>query len=398
MKILCICQHYYPENFQITDICEQLVIEGHEVTVLVGLPNYPTGKIPDEYKHGKKRNEKINGVHVIRCFEIGRKKSAVGLAINYLSYSISASIKVLTEKFDFDIIYSYQLSPILMVIPAVLLKKKYKKPLFLYCCDLWPESMKIMLKNDQSIIYKAVSKLSTYLYRKCDKIAVQSKYFICYFTDFHAIDKDKICYIPQFGDSSYLDMDLNEEHEITNFMFMGNIGIAQDMDCILKAVFLIKEKKYMLHIVGDGTYLTQCKRLVNEYKIQNKVKFYGRCPVSEMPKFYKIADACLLTLKDGLLIGNTIPSKLQGYMAAGKPVIGAINGAAQEVIRKSGCGRCTCAGNAERLSEIMSDFIDNREKYLSCGENGRSYFKSHFTKELYIKNTLKQILDLVGEK
>jgi len=85
-------------------------------------------------------------------------------------------------------------------------------------------------------------------------------------------------------------------------------------------------------------------------------------------------------------------------MAAGKPVIGAINGAAQEIINKSGRGICTNARNAEELSEIMCDFIDNPKKYLSYGENGQNYFKSHFTKEIYIKKILKRMLDLVGEK
>ena len=93
MKLLVVCQYYYPENFQITPICEQLVKDGYDVTVLTGLPNYPTGIVPDEYKKGK-RDEWINGVHVIRSFEIGRKKGVLGLALNYLSFWFSASAKV----------------------------------------------------------------------------------------------------------------------------------------------------------------------------------------------------------------------------------------------------------------------------------------------------------------
>ena len=72
-KILVVCQHYYPENFQITPICEQLVKDGYDVTILTGLPNYPTGIVPDEYKKGH-RDEIINGVHVVRGYEIGRRK------------------------------------------------------------------------------------------------------------------------------------------------------------------------------------------------------------------------------------------------------------------------------------------------------------------------------------
>ena len=73
MKILVICQYYYPEPFRITDICEELVKRGHEVTVVTGTPNYPMGEIYEGYREGEKRDEMINGVKVHRCFTIGRK-------------------------------------------------------------------------------------------------------------------------------------------------------------------------------------------------------------------------------------------------------------------------------------------------------------------------------------
>ena len=334
LSILVVCQYYYPENFQIIDICEELVRRGHRVTVLTGLPNYPTGNIPEEYKHGKKRDEYIKGVHVIRCYEIGRKRGVKGMALNYASYCLSSSIKAIKKFFEFDVIYSYQLSPIFMVLPAVMLKKKYNKPIFLYCCDLWPESMKMMLKDEDSVMFKAVSKVSTFLYKKCDRIAVQSEDFFEYFEKAHDIPIEKLCYIPQMGDDNYISQNFNESHDGINFIFLGNVGIAQDMDCILKAACILKEKNFTIHIVGDGTYLDECKRLAREYGIKDKIIFYGRRPVEEMPKFYKMADACLLTLKDDTWIGRTIPAKLQGYMAAGKPVIGAINGAAQQIFMR----------------------------------------------------------------
>ena len=79
MKILVVCQYYYPESFKVTDVCEALAKNGHNVTVLTGLPNYPTGIVPDEYKGNKKRDEIINGVHVIRCYERGRIKGTINM-------------------------------------------------------------------------------------------------------------------------------------------------------------------------------------------------------------------------------------------------------------------------------------------------------------------------------
>ena len=142
MKILVVCQYYYPEPFRISDICETLVEKGHEVTVLTGLPNYPEGRVLDEYRYGKKRNEVINGVKVIRSFEIGRGSNKLKLFLNYFSFTVSASLKTFfLMKEKFDVVLVNQLSPVMMGIPAMVYKKKHKKKILFYCLDLWPDSL-----------------------------------------------------------------------------------------------------------------------------------------------------------------------------------------------------------------------------------------------------------------
>ena len=399
MKILVVCQYYYPEQFKINDICEQLVIDGHSVTVLTGLPNYPTGKISEEYQWGRKRKETINGVKVLRCFEIGRKIGVIGMALNYASYMLSALVKMFFFKKDFDVIFVYQLSPVFMALPGVVLKRLSHKPLYLYCCDIWPESLKNYISDEKSLIYRTVSKFSSYLYSKCDVITVTSKPFIEYFNKAHSIPINRITYNPQHAEDIYLDMDFSSEDEVTDFVFMGNIGIVQDIDCILDAAEKIKETpNFKVHFVGDGSYLGTSKELVQQKGLGDIVVFHGRHPLEKMPEFYRLADVCLLTLKHDSLVGMTMPSKLQGYMAAGKAVIGAINGAAQEVIEESKCGVCVKASDSFALSEAMKDYIQNLDKYKDCGENGRDYFKKHFTKDIYMKKLEETLYGLVEGK
>ncbi len=396
MKILVVCQYYYPEQFRINDICEQLVRDGHSVTVLTGLPNYPMGKIPSEYRLGRKREEIINGVKVLRSFEIGRKSGVVGMALNYVSYMLSASIKALFLKKDFDIIFVYQLSPVTMALPGIILKKRSSNPLYLYCCDIWPESMKNILPDEGSFIFKIVKRFSRYLYSQCDAITVTSKPFIKYFNQEHSIPSERISYIPQHAEDIYLQMDFSPVDDITDFVFMGNIGIAQDIECILDAAEMIKHiPKFKIHFVGDGSYLEKSKIIAKNKGLDDIVVFHGRHPLEKMPDFYKLADACLLTLKAENFIGLTMPSKLQGYMAAGKPVIGAINGAAQEVIKESQCGLCVNASESNALAKAMRDFIDNPDKYKDCGEKGREYFKQHFTKDIFMKKLENKLNRLV---
>ena len=391
MKILVICQYYYPENFQITPICEQLVRDGYSVTVITGLPNYPTGIIPEEYKKGH-RDEMLNGVHVIRCHEIGRKKGAAYLALNYLSFVRSATktIKKLSE--DFDLIFVYQLSPVLMGLPAVRYVKKNNKPMLLYCCDIWPESMKMYIRSENNLAFKWAKKISRKIYSTADTIACQSSSFISYLNRTHDISEDRLIYIPAFADESYCNQDFSTEDNQIDFVFLGNLGIAQNLIAILQAIEKIKDVPgFKVHFVGDGTVLDEMKKFVADHNLEDVVVFYGRRPVSEMPKYYKLADACLVSLKADNETGLTLPSKVQGYMAAGKPIIGMIDGSTKDVIDDANCGLCVKAGDIEGLADGMRDFIENNNKYADCGKNARNYFIKNFSKKSFMKKLENEI-------
>lgn len=393
MNILVVCQYYYPEEFQVNSICEELVSRGYSVTVLTGLPNYPTGVIPEEYSNGKRRNEIINGVKIVRVWEIPRGKGIFNLGLNYVSYCLAASMKAFNMKLNFDVVYVYQLSPILMAIPGVIIKALTKKKLYLYCCDLWPESLKVYRIDEGSIIFKVTSLISKAIYKNCDYIGVQSKAFIHYFNEKHNIDKSKLVYIPQFAEDTYLSEDFTVEQgkQMIDFVFLGNIGKIQNLDCTVAASEILQQhtNDFRIHIVGDGSYLEELKLLAQKSRAADKFIFYGRRPNADMAKFYKMADACLLTLAGDSMVGQTIPSKLQGYMAAGKPVIAAINGPAKDVIEEAECGLVVSAGDYIGFANAMKTFIFYEGCKNDFGKNGRKYFIKKFSKEKYIGDTLE---------
>ena len=391
MKVLVVCQYYYPENFQITPICEQLAADGYDVTVLTGLPNYPSGIVPEEYKKGR-REEILNGVHIIRCHEIGRKSGAAFLALNYLSFLCSASRRVNHLPDDFDLVFVYQLSPVLMGLPGRKYAKRHHVPMILYCCDLWPESMKMYIHNENNIVFIVAKHISKLVYRSAWKVIVQSTSFRPYLKKVHGVDDSKLVYIPAFADEAYLRQDFTPEDETVDFVFLGNLGIAQNLIAILEAVNKIKETPdFRVHFVGDGSMLNEMKRFVSDHGLENLVLFYGRRPVEEMPQFYKLADVCLVSLKADNVTGLTLPSKVQGYMAAGKPILGMIDGSARDVIEESGCGICVDAGDVEGMSKAMKSFITTREAYKDCGQKARKYFIENFSKEKCIKKLEAEI-------
>lgn len=388
MKILVVCQYYWPDNFLINEICKELVERGNTVKVLTGLPDYTTTRVPKEYKWFKKRKEKHEGVEIIRVPVIARRHGFICRVINYLSFFITASFYAHTHKIDADVILSYQTAPVLMVNPAIILKKRMKIPLFLYVLDIWPDQMKVWNVKENNLIYKLVLKYCKKAYGSGDIVGITSKPFKDYLINVCNVDKNRIEYLPQHAEKLCIENDKKINNNETNLIFAGNIGQQQNLECLLKAIsFMTTKKKFFVHIYGNGTSYEKCILLTNKLKINDKVKFYGRVSKEELNKVYPNMDAFLLTLcseKEIGFVANTVPAKLQGYMSAGKPIIAAIDGGASEIINESKCGIVVPSGDSKKLAKAMDDFIENREKYSDCGKNAIKYFEKNFEKKVII--------------
>lgn len=391
MNLLFVCQYYYPERIGLTDICEELVKRNHNITVLTGLPNYPEGKVPKEYKFFKKRKENVNGVNIRRCFEIGRRKGKMMLGINYISFMISSMFNIVFLGKRFDKVFCYQHSPVTMAMAAVLYKKIYKKELVLYCFDLWPESLKTYNINEKSVIFKFIKRVSKHIYKNCDKIIISSKPFKEYFEEVHQIESNKIKYIPQHS----IDFGVNnnkKDDEKIHFLFAGNIGKMQNIECIIKAVNEIKHKEeFVVDIVGYGSNYEDLIEMTKKLRLEEKIIFHGRKSKEELKKYYDNAEAMLLTLKGNNFVSKTLPLKLQSYMSTGKPIIASIEGAAHEIINESNCGVCVEPDDYKALSQMMYDYIKNKKKYEELGINGRKYFEKNFDLITSVDKLVKEL-------
>lgn len=389
MKILVVCQYFYPEQFRINDVCFGLVEMGHEVTVLTGLPNYPSGIVHSNYKWGRKRRENINGVEVIRAPLVGRGQSTFQLSLNYLSFALAASVKALFLQREFDVILVYQLSPITMAIPALRLKKLTGRPMLLYCLDLWPESISAVGIGHESPIYDILLTVSKSIYRGADRIAVSSRMFEKYFQNIIGFD-GSITYLPAYAESLFDEIEPNQDSDgVTNLVFAGNIGEMQSVETIIMAAGKLRERNDIRwHIIGGGSALERCKMLATEMELEN-ITFYGQRHISEMPLYYSMADAFLVTLKANRIISYTLPGKVQSYMAAGKPIIGAIDGETRLVIDEADCGLCCAAEDYSSLARIVKDFAEQKDKHLHYGANARAYYDEHFRKEDFMEKLVK---------
>ena len=395
-RVLLATQYFYPENFKGNDIAFELSKRGYNVEVLTGIPNYPEGKYPKGYGIFRKRIETIGGVKVFRIFQTPRKTGFTYLVINYVSFVVSSVFWVLfffCFKKRYDAIFFQQLSPATSCVPAVLLSKIKNTPLYTWVLDICPDSVTSTLVNKGKIIEPEIKKLVDWMYRASNKLLISSK-GMANLIDRDADYSEKIVYFPNWSDDLKA-MTMEEIPELPKgyiIMMAGNIADGLGIDRLVALLCEMKdtpEAKFIF--VGGGNLQKQmedeCKR-----KKLNNVYFMGKQPFSKMPAFYAKADAMLLTLKATTLphLDATVPARLQGYMAGGKPVLAMIGKGASDLINEANCGYAVPAGEYKKLAAyIKNTVLKNREAFAKKGENGRMYYEQHFMKEECITNLEK---------
>ena len=383
MKILVACQYYAPEPFRISDICEALAEQGNDVTVVTGTPNYPEGELYPGYEKGARSDEVIGGVRVHRCPLIPRKSGAVYRFLNYYSFVWSSRRYLRKMKEDFDVVFVNQLSPVMMAEGALAWAKRNHRRCVLYCLDLWPESLLAGGIGQGSPIYQLFLRISRRIYRSADGILVSSRGYAEYFREKFQIEN--VRYLPQYAEDLFGELPQpTEEKQTVDFLFAGNVGSGQSVETIVEAARLLKnERTIHIHIVGGGISLEKCRILAEGLP---NITFYGRQKLEQMPRYYAMADVFLVSLMKDPVLSMCLPGKVQSYLAAGKPVVGAIDGEAARVIREAECGMCAPAEDPETLAELIRRMAAQPELRKQYGENARRYYRAHFQKEKFISD------------
>ncbi len=388
MKILVVCQYYYPEPFRISDICEALVKKGHEVTVVTGTPNYPMGEVYPGYEKGQKTDEILNGVKVHRCVTAPRKTGGFNRLKNYFSYPIKSKQYIRNLADEYDVVFINQLSPVMMAEAGIVYGKKYHKKIVLYCLDLWPESLVAGGISRSSLIFKFFHILSKKIYKEVDSILVTSYSFTKYFEEKFGINRN-VHYFPQYAEDIFSPEECSKkDDEYIDLMFAGNVGTAQSVGTIIETARRCQDIETLRwHIVGDGIELSELKKKSKDLPIT----FYGRKKLEEMPRYYSLADAMIVTMQKDPILSLTLPGKVQSYMAAGKPILGAIDGETQKIVREAECGFVADAENSMMFEEVVRLFVSTENK-KRFGQNARIFYLNHFSKENFVtklENELK---------
>jgi glycosyltransferase involved in cell wall biosynthesis len=398
MRILIVSQYYWPETFRITEVVQGLRDEGCEVLVLTGQPNYPKGVSFKGYSWWSIVREKHEHVTILRVPLIPRGNNcAICMAFNYLSFVFSATVfgSWLLRGLSFDSVLVFAPSPIFQAIPAIWLAKLKKASLVTWIQDLWPESLTDTGYVRNPRLLAIVSVVVRWIYRKNNLLLVPSKAFI---------DPVKgisggvpVLYHPNPGDFTFSGPPKEQDCPIKfgggfNVVFTGNLGAVQALRTILEsAEILLLESEIRFYLVGEGSQVDWLRSEISSRNLTN-VELPGRFDLIEMPLIMSQASALLVSLVRSQIMSKTVPSKVQTYLASGKPIIASLDGEGARIISEARAGLVSDAEDAKGLAQSIISLRNMSEKERQAmGCNARAYYIANYDPR-FLSHKLKDLL------
>ena len=404
-RLLILTNHFYPEDFRVNELAFELAKRNYEVTVITAIPDYPQGRFFKGYSIFKRRKEKFHDVRIIRLLIIPRRHgNALRLILNYFSYLVSSLIFIFFHSLQttYDAVLVHMTSPFFITLPGLYLKRRKGIPLILWILDLWPESVAAAggIKNQK--LLRALDLMVKKVYAQSDKILVSSNTFR------ESINKkgnfaDKLVYFPNWADSipqvsfegTYKSIEpfCSKTSSDFIFLFAGNLGEAQNIDFLLRAIAQMKLHSGVKFVfMGDGRKRVQLINITHILGLSDICFFPGRFPQSTMSYFMDRADVMLASLKRDPIFSLTVPAKVQFYMSQGKAILGVLDGEASRIIEESRCGLTVIPGDTQGFQSTVFQFLEfTKDQLLQLGDNGRLYYVEHFA----IEKRISQIESLL---
>jgi glycosyltransferase involved in cell wall biosynthesis len=396
VKILYISQYFPPEMgapaARASELSRYWAREGHDVTVLTGFPNHPTGVVPREYRDKMRRLllcEKYDSVKVVRTWLLPfPNRKAHERILNYSSFCISSGTAGLRLPRPDVVIAS---SPQLLVGLSGwwLARCKGSRSVF-EVRDLWPESLAAVgMGNRESFLHRSLARIAGFLYRASDHIVVVSPAFKRYLTERWNVAPDKISVVENGvetnvfyprDESALLRKKLELERKFV-VSYIGTIGMAHRLETVIEAAGLLQNSspEVCFLIVGEGAEKAHIQSLAASRKLSNVI-FVNQQPRESIPGYISASDACLVLLKKSELFKTVIPSKMLEFMSCARPVILGVEGQAKHILEQAEAGICFTPENAAELAKVVTDLAQRPALRESLGRNGRNYIVQYFSR------------------
>jgi colanic acid biosynthesis glycosyl transferase WcaI len=397
VNLLYISQYFPPEmgapSARGSELARHWAHAGHQVSVLTGFPNHPTGVVPAEWRSRLRRltyHEKVGHVDVYRTWlwPLPNRKAHERMR-NYASFCLSAALRGMTIPRPDVIIAS---SPQLLVgLSGWWLAFTRQIPFVFEVRDLWPESLTAVgIGGERSLLHHALSAIAGFLYRRADRIVVVTSAFKDHLIHRWRVPAQKI-YIVENGVETDLfapdpvaaaarRKELNAESHFL-VCYIGTMGMAHGLEALLDAAATLQSKAphVLFLLVGEGSEKERIKSLAQSRGLVN-VRFLDQQPRENIPSFISASDLCLVLLKKTDVFKTVIPTKMLEFMSCARPVILGVEGQARQILEDAGAGLAIEPENADAIAAAIIRFDHNREVAKALGEQGRTYILQNFSR------------------
>jgi glycosyltransferase involved in cell wall biosynthesis len=393
-KILIVTECFYPEQFNINELAHSWQDRGYDVHVLTLFPSYPAGKIFSGYKNKFFSKEIYKAITIYRVYAVtGYKDNKFKKLLKYINFMTLGSIVAALIGRKYDYIFGFNVGALTDMVPAVVIKKLYKKPLMFWVQDIWPDSIYAYGFQKTKVLSRLLNLFVKFMFNNVTSIAISGKGFENKLRPYVKKNLD-FNYLPNWAiqlNNNIEEISLSDESKV-NFTFAGNIGKVQNLENIIKAFNMLSneyQSKAQLNIIGDGSYLEQLMKIS---KHNSSIVFHGIKQRKEMAKFYKASDFLIVSLIDNPIFSVTVPAKTQTYIAAKKPILAIINGETADLIRDNHLGLCINPSDIELIHDTFQDCINmNESERMAFVINNDQLINNTFNKENII-NDLTRIL------
>jgi len=394
-KILIVTECFYPEEFKINDLALAWKSKGYAVGVLTLVPTYPLGKVFPNFKNRLFQKDEYQGINVYRMYAVtGYRDSTFRKIFKYINFMILGSINAVSLGRKYDYVFGFNLGPLTDMLPAVVIRKLYKKPIMLWVQDVWPDSVYAYGFKKTKILTSMLDIFVKFVHRNINAIAISSKGFESKLKPY--IKKDmSFNYAPNWADDLDMDMEpvILSKNQKIHFTFAGNVGKVQNLENIINAFCLLAENYHdraQLNIIGDGSNLLNLKKLANN---NSNIVFHGKQAREDMVRFYKASDFLIVSLINEPIFSVTVPAKTQTYIAAKKPILAIINGDVSDIVKDNNLGVCADPSNVNLIKEAFERCIDmpesERTKFII---NNAKLIETTFNKDRVINNLTNQLI------
>jgi len=395
MNILILSQYYSPEPIpKPVELAQALKAAGDNVTVITGFPNYPTGSLYEGYRLALVRQEEIDGIRVLRTFEYPYHGTrAIGRFANYLSFMLSAPLGCLFAP-KLDAIYVWH-PPLTIGIAAWIIARLRGIPMVYDVQDIWPEAAVLSGILKPGLVVRCLSVLERFVYGRADHLLTVTEGARANLIS-KGVPAGKVTAMPHWFDAAAFNFTEESAREQLRAkygwggqfvaMFAGNIGLVQGLETLIHAAEILRGHGAIRFVfIGDGADKRRLMLLVETLGLQQGVQFIERQPMEMMPQFMAAADTLIVHLKPSELSEYVIPTKTLAYLASGKPVIMAMQGAAADLVLQAGAGCVVPPQNPEELAAAVKRFAQLSDQELAAmGRKGRAYLENNLSQEIII--------------